>query len=204
LAATVCFAALPVLASVVAAAGGASLPLGMTAVATLALAPIGFAVPDALLRSEAAARRRDFRHALGAYLDLVSIVVAGGSGPEGALHDAVRSGNGWAFRELEMALESARLAGAPPWEALARLGEELGVTELVELAASVSLAGEHGAKVRASLTAKAASIRDHELSETEAEAQAATEKMAIPVVLMLFGFLVFVGYPAMDNVLTGL
>ena len=85
-----------------------------------------------------------------------------------------------------------------------RLGNELGVAELGELAASVGLAGSEGAKVRASLAAKAASLRSHQLAEAETTAQAATEKMSLPVVLLFAGFLCFIGYPAIERVLAGL
>src|SRR5581483_1383228 len=113
-------------------------------------------------------------------------------------------GQGWAFDHLRSALDAARLARRPPWDVLGRLGAELGVTDLVELAASVSLAGTEGAKVRASLAAKAASLRSHELADAETTAQAATERMSLPVVVLFAGFLAFIGYPAIDHGLTGL
>ena len=69
---------------------------------------------------------------------------------------------------------------------------------------SVGLAGTEGARVRESLAAKAASLRSHELSQAEAEAQSASERMSLPVVLLFLGFLVFVGYPALDRIVTGL
>ena len=77
------------------------------------------------------------------------------------------------------------------------------MTELVELSASVSLAGTEGA-VRDSLAVKAASLRDHALAEAEAEAQSTTEKMALPVVLLFLGFLILIGYPAVDAVVNNL
>lgn len=184
--------------------GGVHPPLGLVALSAVALALVGFLVPDLLLRNEAYRRRREFRHALGAYLDLVAIVVAGGGGTETALYSAVEIGNGWPFDELRRALRACRLAAEAPWTALDRLGVELGVDELREIAASVGLAGEHGAKVRQSLAVRAASMRDHRIAELEADAQAATEKMSIPVVLMLFGFVAFVLYPALQLVLDGL
>ena len=121
-----------------------------------------------------------------------------------ALGDAASVGAGWAFAYLRRALDQARLARETPWAALGRLGNELGVGELSELAASVSLAGTEGAKVRASLAAKAAPLRTHELAEAETADQAATERMSLPVVLLFAGFLVFLGYPAVEKVLTGL
>ena len=74
------------------------------------------------------------------------------------------------------------------------------VTELAELAASVSLAGSHGARIRASLAAKADTLRGHQIAETESAAEAATERMTVPVAVLLFGFLVFIAYPAIAQI----
>jgi Flp pilus assembly protein TadB len=191
-------------ATALAALGGLHVPLVVPLWGSLVFAIAGFYVPDLGIHTEAQARRRDFRHALGAFLDLVVIALAGGGGVETALTDASSVGNGWAFGQLRHALDTARLARQPPWQALGRLGTDLGVPELSELAASVSLAGTEGAKVRASLGAKAASLRTHELAEAESAAQAATERMSLPVVVLFAGFLAFIGYPAIDHVLTGL
>ena len=38
----------------------------------------------------------------------------------------------------------------------------------------------------------------------KSEAQATTERMALPTVLLFLGFLILIGYPALDAVLTGL
>ncbi len=183
---------------------GISLPLPLPLAASLLLAVGGFFLPDAGLRADAAARRRDLRHALGSFLDLTVIALAGGAGVEGALTDAASIGHGDAAIQLRRALQTARLRRKPPWAALGRLGDQLGIDELVELAASVSLAGTEGAKVRASLAAKAVSLRAHQLAEAETQAQSATERMSLPVVLLFAGFLVFIGYPAIARVLAGL
>lgn len=172
--------------------------------ASLLLAIGGFVLPDLGVHSDAQARRRDFRHALGAFLDLVVIALAGGSGVETALTDAAGVGTGWAYDQLRHALSAARLSRQPPWASLGQLGGELGIGELEELAASVGLAGTEGAKVRASLAAKAASLRAHALAEAETDGQAATERMSLPVVLLFAGFLLFIGFPAVTRVLIGL
>jgi Flp pilus assembly protein TadB len=184
--------------------GGAHLPLVVPLWASLLFAVAGFLAPDLGIRADANRRRRDFRHALSSFLDLVVVTLAGGGGVETALADAASVGSGWAFALLRRALDHARLARQTPWAALGRLGQELGITELSELAASVALAGTEGAKVRASLAAKAASLRTHELAEAETSDQAATERMSLPVVLLFAGFLLFLGFPAVERVLTGL
>ncbi len=164
----------------------------------------GFFLPELALRSEAVKRRRDFRHAVGSFLDLVAINLAGGSGVEGALHASVRVGHGWAFARIRDALTWAELSGETPWTALGRLGDQLDIQELRELASSLLLAGNEGAKVRQSIIAKADSLRHHQLTEAEAAAGSATEQMSLPVALLLFGFLGFLGFPAITRLLSGL
>jgi tight adherence protein C len=184
--------------------GGTRLPLVIPLWASLACMLAGFVLPDLGIRSDAARRRRDFRHALSSFLDLVVVALAGGGGVETALSDSANVGSGWAFASLRRALDQARLARETPWAAFGRLGQELGIVELSELAASVALAGTEGAKVRASLAAKAASLRTHELADAETADQAATERMSLPVVMLFAAFLLFLGYPAIEHVLTGL
>ncbi len=179
---------------------GAALPLWVCVV----LAPVGFAYPGLALRSAAADRRRGFRHALSAFLDVVAVSLASGRGVDTALNDGVRAGHGWPFAELERALSEARLLGESPWTALARLSRAIGVPELAELAASAALAGNEGARVRSSLAAKARAIRVRGLAEVEGAAQSATERMTLPVVLLMVGFIVFLGYPAIDRVINGI
>ena len=161
---------------------------------------LAFTDSDFLLRDEAERRRRAFRHALSSYLDLVNVLLAGGAGIETALHAAADAGDGWGYRTIRSELRRARLTGQSPWDTFAGLADRLGVTELAELAASVSLAGSHGARIRASLAAKADTLRGHQIAETEAAAEAATERMTVPVAVLLFGFLVFIAYPAIAQI----
>jgi len=65
------------------ALGGAALPLAVPVWASLVLGLGGFFVPDLGVRAEAAARGRDFRNALGSFLDLVVIALAGRRPPPG-------------------------------------------------------------------------------------------------------------------------
>lgn len=204
LVAAVALAALPTMGSALMAAGGARPSLPLLAVATPVLGVLGFVVPDLTLRQEADARRREFRFALSSYLNLVSIVVAAGGGVESALFDAARASDVWAFSELRRALDPCRYTGETPWGALGALGDELDVPELRGLAGSTALAGEHGAKIRASITTQARILRRKLLREVQREAEATTEKMSLPVVGLFFGFLILIGYPAFDRVLTGL
>lgn len=179
---------------------GVDVPSGIVAVLSLATCAAGFVMPDFLLRDAAERRRRAFRHALSSYLDLVNVLLAGGAGIETALHAAADAGDGWGYQLIRGELRRARLTGQSPWDTFGRLAERLDVAELAELAASVSLAGSHGARIRASLAAKADTLRGHQIAETESAAEAATERMTIPVAVLLFGFLVFIAYPAIAQI----
>lgn len=193
--------ALPPATAVLMLAGGVTIPIVMPGSASALLCAAGFFVPAITLRSEAAERRHSFRHALSSYLDLVAVTLAGGAGVETALQDGADTGQGWAYAELRQALLTSRLLGETPWAGMDRLGRELGIVELQELAASAALAGEDGARVRGSIAAKARSLRSRGISDVEASAQAATERMSLPIVLLMLGFMVFILYPAIARII---
>ncbi|MCI3928830.1 type II secretion system F family protein [Streptomyces sp. AN091965] len=185
-------------------AGGRTLPWPVPASVALTLAVSGFLLPDVSVRTEARRRREALRHALSSYLNLIHILLAGGAGVDAALHDAARTGQGWAFQQLRRALNTARFTRGSPWSALGQLGEELEVPELTELAAALSLAGTEGAKMRASLSARAAAMRGQDGAAAEGRANAATERMALPGMLMAFGFVLFIFYPALTQITASL
>jgi Flp pilus assembly protein TadB len=194
---------LPAVAAGIALIGGASVPVTIPVGAALICAAGGLLLPTADLHQQAERRRTDFKHALSAYLNLVGVNVAAGRGIEGALERAAATGQGPAFTAIRRALYRAQATGQTPWAALDQLGAEIGIDELRELAATISLAGGVGAKVRESLAAKAATLRKRGLSEIQAAANSASERMAIPVVLLVIGLIVFIGYPAISRILTG-
>ena len=194
--------ALPAVLTWLASLVGYSVHILVPTMFSLILGLTFFFAPDIGVRHQARERRDAFKHSLGSFLDLVVISLAGGAGVESALQDAASIGQGWSFVQLHNALETTVLTGETPWAVLSRLGVELSVPELTELAASLSLAGTEGARVRESLAVKATSLRDHALAEAEAEAQSTTEKMAVPVVMLFLGFLLLIGYPAASAIVS--
>jgi len=190
----------PLLAGMAFGSVGVGPPLPLILLASAGLGAGGFVTPDRLLHERAEARRRGFRHSLSSYLDLVNVLLAGGAGIESALHAAADVGDGWGYRLIRSELRRARLTGRAPWDTFADLGDRIGVSELTELAANVSLAGTHGARIRASLAAKADTLRGHQIAETEAAAEAATERMTVPVAVLLLGFLLLISYPAVAQI----
>jgi Flp pilus assembly protein TadB len=195
---------LPPVAAALLALAGIHTSLLMPVGASLLLGVVGFAAPQLSVRTDAAKYRAQFRDSLSCFLDLVVVSLAAGSGVDQALDDAARVGSGPAYAELRYALAEARLARIPPWNVLAALGRRVAVPELAQLAASIGQAGTEGAKVRASLRSRAVSLRQRQLTDAESEANAATERMSMPIVALFAGFLIFLGYPAVAAVLGGL
>jgi tight adherence protein C len=169
--------------------------------ASLLLAAGGFFLPDVALRTEAADRRRDFRHVVGSFLDLVAMNLAGGRGVPEALMSAASISDGWAMVRIRETLTDARLHGVTPWAALGELGAQLAIDELRDLAAALALVAEDGAKVRASLAARAESMRRRDLADSEGKAQERSQSMLVAQLLLCAGFLVFLTYPAVVRVL---
>ena len=165
--------------------------LGLMAVGAVG----GFVYARQDLATDAKKARAEFRHALASFLELVTILMAGGAGVETSLFEAATTGEGRAFRHLRAALSTAQTRRQAPWDALGELGRRLRVPELEELEASMTLAGQ-GAQVRESLMAKAAGIKAKDLGEVEATAEKKSESMLLIGALMFFAFFVFVGYPA--------
>ena len=103
---------------------------------------------------------------------------------------------------MRTALRRAELTGRTPWDLFDELGVTLGIDELRELAASVALAGGQGAKIRQSLSAKADALRAQLAAELEAAAEDRTEKMIVPVTVMVIGLTLFIGFGAIDAIST--
>jgi Flp pilus assembly protein TadB len=193
--------ALVAVGAAVLAAGGIGIVAGAVVVVALVAAAAGFVLPDLALTNRAREDRRAFRHALGAYLDLVDVMTAAGAGPETALQNAAEAGDGWVFEQIRLALDTARRSRRLSiWEALGELGNRLGIAELGQIAASASLVDTEGARIRESLAAQAEALRAAQLAEVEAEAESATERMIVPVVVLLIAFILFIGYPAVANI----
>ena len=193
---------LPLFVGLVLASSGTPVHPAFIISTSLVLALAGFFYPDLPLAEQVERRQQAFRHALSSWLDLVTIILAGGGGIETALSGAAESGDGWAFAEIRRALRRAELTGSTPWETLDALGRTLHVNELSELAASVSLAGGQGAKIRQSLAAKADSLRAQQAADIETNAEARTEKMIVPVTVMVIGLTLFIGFGAVDAIST--
>jgi len=194
----------PIVLGTVLFAVGAPISLALPLIVSLLIALLAASVPTLAVTGQARNARRDFRHVVGSFLDLVAMSLAGGRGVPEALQSASELSDGWAMVRIRDALGAARLRGQTPWSALGALGEELRIDELRDLAASLALVAEDGARVRESLAARADSMRRRELADSEGRAGESSQSMLVAQLLLCVGFLIFLMYPALVGVLGGL
>jgi len=182
-------------ASALASLSGRPLPWTISVGGSLALGAAAFCVPDLVSRVRARQMRAEFRQALTSYLDLVALERGAGAAPTEALEAAAEVGCGWAFERISAALSRARKASAAPWEGLASLADEIGISELGDLAEIAVVAGQEGGRILDTLHARAESMRAEALAATRAQAGARSTTMVLPISLLAGGFLVLLIFP---------
>ena len=158
---------------------------------------LGLVVVESDRTTKAAAARDEIRAALTQFLELTSILLAGGAGAETALERASLQGHGRGFtlfaREIARAKEDPRLTA---FVGLRDLGHRVGVNELVDFGNVMILSSESSITVRQALEDKAGLIvlQDHE--RRNAEANSRNVWMSLPVVGMAGGFIFWLMYAA--------
>jgi Flp pilus assembly protein TadB len=142
--------------------------------------------------------RADMRYQVSAYLDVVTMLLAGNTGYEGALEQAAHAGDGRLFAELRRRVRESGARGSSLTEALRRTGSELGLEELEQVAATAALSASEGAPVARTLAAKCATLRAALATEQETEARLRTSRLTTPIVGMALIFMGLVIYPALN------
>jgi tight adherence protein C len=182
---------------------GLELPLVFGPAAGVVLAAAMLFVTRQELAESAKRRRAEFRRTLSVYLDLVGMSMQAGRGHAEALPASAAIGTGWAFTHLQDAIDGARFSGTTPWHALGQLGDRFGIRELTDLDAALTLANDDGAKVRATLVARAETLRSERIADAEAAAAQATESMRFALIVMVFAFLTYELYPSVARLFAG-
>ena len=171
---------------------GWGVPLGISVL----LAAGGYLVAEASVHEDADGRRLLMRYTLAALLDVVPTSLAAGAGIEQAMTSTSRNASGWAARRIRDALAFARDNHQPIAQALRELGEKTGVVELEQLAGSLHLAAGEGSRIREALIQRGEALSDRLTADLEAQAESATERMAVPLMGLTTLFLLALIYPA--------
>jgi Flp pilus assembly protein TadB len=161
-------------------------------------AVLGPVLVHAELVERSATVRSDLRYQVSAYLDVVTMLLAGNTGYEGALEQAAHAGDGRLFAELRRRMRESGARGVSLTDALHRAGRELGLDELEQVAATAALSAAEGAPVARTLSAKCATLRTALATEQESEARLRTSRLTAPIVGMALIFMGLVIYPALS------
>jgi hypothetical protein len=179
-----------VLLAVAGLPGVAALPVAVG----VAVAAVGWLTPSAEARELAGKARAAFRSNLEFFLTLVAGERRSRGSVEQALEEAATVSGTPAFVAMRRVIRRAELAGEKPWTALRRLGEDLAVPELRNLADIAATAAD-GAAVYQTLLAAARTLRHGELTRARTEANLASERMSRPLTLLVFALVLFVMVP---------
>lgn len=158
--------------------------------------------PQRVVHRQAESIRRQLELATAVFLDLVNVLLAGGAGIETSIIAAANAGDGPGFSIIRLAVMKAQSARQSYWDSLAEIGQITDVPTLIEVAHTVQLAGEQGARIRTSLSSKAVALRKRNLARVEHDEEQRTEKIGLPLVVLFLGFLILVGYPAFTQTVT--
>jgi Flp pilus assembly protein TadB len=187
-----------ILASLAALIGVASTAMVIPAAVSIACA----IVAPLAIHSNAMARadeiRIDLRHQLAAYLDMVTMLLAGNSGHEGALEQAARAGDGLLFRQLRRRIREVSTTGTSLVTALSLVADDYGMVELEQVAAATALSAAEGAPVARTLAAKCSTLRSTLASDEETAARIRNDKVTPPLVGMALLFMALIIYPALN------
>lgn len=182
---------------------GINIGFVMPVFVALLLAALFFHIPDITVKKEAKSARTEFVRALASYVDLVALERAAGTGSTQSLEAAASVGSSWVFTRVSEELARSRWSGQPPWDALKELSDQLGITELADLAEIMRLSGEESASIAGQLRARSTSMRGALLNDDLARANAVGEQMSVPVSMLALVFLTLLAVPAVLQIATG-
>jgi len=176
-------------------AGHGPLPAVLVALVAAVGAP---ALAQHLTITKVQVERADLRYQLSGYLDLVTVLLAGNLGHEGALRRAADLGDGRLFARLRLRMSEQAIAGHGCTTALAAVGRDLGLMELEQVTTSIDIAATEGAAVARTLSAVCESLRSSLASQQETEARLRTGRLSAPLIGMALLFMGLVMYPALS------
>lgn len=172
---------------------GTGTGLLIPAVAGLVGAVVGFFVPDLLLRRGAVSTTSDATESLLTFVDLVTLERLANQSATQALRAAAGVSEASVFVAVREALERARLEQRAPFVELKRLGTQLNLPALCDIADVMRL-DESGAALSGALRARVKELRDAHLTAAKITASNVSERMTLFMVIpsLIFGLIFLV------------
>lgn len=176
-------------------------------VAIIAVAVLGFYLPDVYLSMQARERQRILRESFPDALDLMVVCVEAGLGLDAAIQRVSKElQNSHPELAAELGLVSLETkAGKAKADALRSLAFRTGLPEIKALASILIQAEHFGTSIATSLSGHADEMRNIRIQNAREKAAKLPVKMVFPVMLCIFPalFLVILG-PAIIRIMAGL
>ena len=184
--------------SLLTAAGAVDLDLFVPIGLSFAAAVFAPLVVHSIAIAEADTRRIDLRHQLSAYLDMMTMLLAGNTGHEAALQQAADAGDGLLFRQLRRRMREVATTGQSLVVALGIVADDFELPELDQVASAAALSAAEGSPVAKTLAAKCSTLRSTLAADDEARARVRNDKVTPPLVGMAVLFMALLIYPALS------
>jgi tight adherence protein C len=179
--------------------GGVDGLVGILKVA--APAPLGFFLPDILIKNNADKRQKEIQKQLPDFLDQITVGVEAGLGLDAAMSRTAKSNGGPLAEEFRRTLQHVQ-AGLSRGEALRGLANRNKVVELRQFVASILQAEQFGIPMAQVLRVQAAEQRRKRRQRAEEKAMKLPVKVLFPLILCILPalFVVLIG-PAALNIM---
>ena len=176
-------------------AGGGILSL----VKVIAPAPLGFFLPDILIKNNADKRQKKIQQQLPDFLDQITVGVEAGLGLDAAMARTSKSNDGPLAEEFRRTLQHVQ-AGLSRGEAMRGLANRNKVVELRQFVASILQAEQFGIPMAQVLRVQAAEQRRKRRQRAEEKAMKLPVKVLFPLVLCILPalFVVLIGPAALS------
>lgn len=157
---------------------------GLSILVVVALAVLGWFLPDVWLNGQAARRKDRIRRDLPEMLDMLTIAVEAGLGFDAAVTKYIRNSSGPLAEEFAMELSEVQ-AGLSRREAMRKLADRCDVFELSTFCMAMIQADVFGVSVGNVLRTQSAEMRLKRRQYAEEVAQKLPAKMVFPLVLCI-------------------
>ncbi len=178
-----------------------SIPPLAIIVAAVAFGLLGYWLPDSFLKSEADKLRREFEESMYTWMDLTSQYLNTGEEAGSAMIKASSLSGIWTFKLLNSTMVLSQIRARPIYEGLQDLRRDRGLDCLGDLVEALQLSAEYGAGLGDTVRSFIQSYRTQAVIDADTKVKTSAEQAALPLGLVVVGFLILLAYPGIRGVL---
>ena len=145
-------------------------------------------------------RRADLHRVVNDFVQLLAVALTTNRSVEDALTFAADAGDGFGFDLLRQTIDTAQPMGLTVWDALAAMADTYDLDQLRGLATSLQRQAGVGVSVAATIRTEAKAMRSRQLAELTDRADKANANLSLPTMGMVFGMVLFLAYPVMQQI----